>query len=73
MSGEPHPTFIEFERRTSLGPTHAAKLLGLPYVSYAQVRSRMRPLKRCHVLHIEVILLLPPETLQKLIEGRVYG
>lgn len=73
MAGEPHPTFIDFERKTELGPTHAAKLLGLPYVSYAQVRAGMRPLKRCHVLHIEVILLLPPERLEQLIEREIHG
>lgn len=69
----PLPLLIDFERRTNLGPTFAARLLGLPYVSYAQYRSGLRTLKRCHQLHIEVILLLPQGALQRLIEKEVHG
>lgn len=65
---EPNPILVDFERRTRLGPTFAARLLGLPYVTYAQYRSRTRELKLCHVRHIEVILLLAPEVLKRLIE-----
>jgi len=73
MAGEPNPILFDFEQRSGLGPTHAARLLGSPYVSYAQLRSGVRNLKRCHILHIEVILLLPLKVRQQLIEREVHG
>lgn len=60
MQSGPNPTLVDFERRTNLGPTFAARVLGLPYVSYAQYRAGMRDLKLVHLRHIEVILLLSP-------------
>jgi hypothetical protein len=69
---EPNAILLDFERRTRLGPTFAARLLGLPYVSYAQYRSRTRELKLCHIRHIEVILLLDPDVLQRLIESHAH-
>lgn len=73
MGTEPHPFMVEFEQRTSLGPPSAAILLGLPYVTYAQYRARMRNLKPHHVKHMEVILLLPKESLRRYIEREVHG
>jgi hypothetical protein len=73
MRTEPNPTLIDFERQTELGPTFAARLLGLPYISYAQYRSGTREIKPCHIKHIEVILLLDGETRKKLIQKEVHG
>jgi hypothetical protein len=53
------------EAATGLGPTKAARLLGMPYVSYAQARSGLRQLKLCHVYHVEVLLLLDRKQLQR--------
>ena len=55
---------VEFERKVGLGPVRAARLLGMPYISYAQCRSGARKLKMHHVYHIEVLLLLKPEALR---------
>lgn len=62
MKAEPHPALVEFERRINLGPTFAARVLGLPYITYAQYRSGARDLKLAHLRHVEVILLLPQNT-----------
>lgn len=59
MAANPHPILVDFERRLALGPTFAARVLGLPYISYAQYRAQTRELKHFHKRHIEVILLLP--------------
>ena len=55
---EPSPLLVDFEKRTGLGPTFAARLLGIPYISYAQYRSGTRTMKLSMLRHIEVILLL---------------
>jgi hypothetical protein len=64
---------LHFEQATGLGPTKAARLLGVAYVTYAQVRSGARPLQKYHARHMEVILLLPPAALRKLIQEHVHG
>lgn len=61
-------TLLLFEQRTQLGPTYAAKLLGLAYVTYAQCKSGARPLQTYHERHVEALLLLPAAALTKLIE-----
>lgn len=58
MRSEPNPVLLEFENRTDLGPTFAARVLGIPYISYAQYRSGTRAMKLSMERHIEVILLL---------------
>lgn len=69
----PHPVLTYFEEQIGLGPTHAAKLLGIPYVTYAQYRSYTRPWKVCHERHIEVILMLEPKRRSEYIERIVHG
>ena len=54
----------DFEAHTRLGPTFAARLLGLPYISYAQYRSGARKLKTCHRYHMEALMLLDRDTLK---------
>jgi hypothetical protein len=54
----PLPLLVDFESRVHLGPTFAARLLGLPYVSYAQYRSGLREFKRTHKLHVKAILMM---------------
>jgi hypothetical protein len=73
MRNEPHPTLVDFEQRIGLGSTGAARLLGLPYITYAQYRSGERQLKTCHVRHIEALLLLQPSSLSTLIESYTNG
>lgn len=58
MRAEPNPVLLDFETRTQLGPTFAARVLGIPYISYAQYRSGARKMKLSMERHIEVILLL---------------
>lgn len=58
MPAEPNPILVDFEQRTGLGPTFAARVLGIPYISYAQYRSGARKMKLSMERHIEVILLL---------------
>ncbi len=69
----PHPKLLQFESHTALGPTFAARLLGLPYISYAQYRSGTRPLKKQLVFHMEAVMLLEPEVLRQLIAEVVHG
>lgn len=64
---------VNFEKAIGLGPTKAARLLGVAYVTYAQVRSGARPLQKYHARHIECLLVMPRVTLAKLIEEHVNG
>lgn len=70
---KPHPVLIDFEARTGLGPTFAARLLGIPYISYAQYRNHTRPLKTTMVYHMEVLLLLDRRVLAERIERIAHG
>lgn len=72
-TGQINSTLFNFERRTSLGPTFAARLLGMPYISYAQCRNGTRILKPHHIYHVEVLLLLDKETLMNRIREVCYG
>ena len=63
---------IEFEQHADLGPTYVARLLGMAYSSYAQIRSGDRPLQRYTKRHIEALRLLPPDTLHELIVNHAY-
>lgn len=62
---------LRLERATGLGPTRAARLLGLAYVTYAQIRSGHRPMQTYHARHIEAVLLLSRRELDALIERHV--
>lgn len=60
-----------FETETGLGSTHAARVLGVAYPTYAQYRSGRRELPTYHAYQIEALLLLPQAKLEKLIANRV--
>lgn len=62
MRAEPNTILLDFEKRTQLGPTFVARVLGIPYISYAQYRSGTRPMKLTLERHVEVILLLNEPT-----------
>lgn len=62
-----------FEAHVRLGPTFAAKLLGVAYPTYAQYRSGRRVLPRYRLNHIQALLLLPEPALRALIEEHVNG
>jgi hypothetical protein len=70
---KPNPLFLRFEAHTGLGPTQAARLLGIPYITYAQRRSGMRPVKTEHVFHMEVVMLLRKSVLKDRIKEVVHG
>lgn len=61
-------TLINFENRTALGPTYAARLIGVAYITYAKYRSGARVLPRYHSNHIQALLMLPEPSLQALIK-----
>lgn len=64
---------LHFEKATGLGPTFAARLLGVAYPTYAQYRSERRELPKYHHHHIEALLLLPHTSLAKLIKEHASG
>lgn len=66
-------TLLQFEQSTALGPTRAARLLGVAYPTYAQYRSGLRPLQPYHANHIQALLLLSKPALAKLIAEHVHG
>lgn len=68
-----NPVLQEFERLVSLGPTFAARLIGVAYPTYAQYRSGRRELPTYHQRHIQALLALERKVLVKLIEEHVYG
>lgn len=68
-----NPVLRELERQTALGPTYAARLLGMAYITYAQCRSGRRQLQLYHERHIESLLALSPEALAKLIKEHAHG
>lgn len=59
-------TLLNFEQHTRLGPTYAAELLGMAYPTYAQVRNGRRELQKYTTRHIEAVMALPTETLERL-------
>ena len=64
---------VDFEKHTGLGPTRAAKLLGVAYCTYAQIRNGRRPMQRYTHRHIEAIRFLKSDALDGLIRKHVYG
>lgn len=70
---EPHKTLINFEQHTGLGPTYAARFLGVAYQTYASYRNRRRALPLYHARHIRCILLLPSAVLTKEIKEHFNG
>lgn len=66
-------TLIAFEQHVDLGPTYAARLLGVSYSIYAQYRSGRRPLPAYHCNHIQALMLLPQRTLAALITEHANG
>lgn len=65
-------TLIEFEQRTGLGPTFAARLLGVAYPTYAHYRSGHRDLPTYHARHVAHLLLHSPHMLKVIIKEDAY-
>jgi len=61
-----NPTLVSLELRAQIGPSDAARLLGVGRSTYAHYRSGLRDLPIYHIRHVEVLLLLPPATLADL-------
>jgi len=66
-------TLVHFEAQVRLGPTRAARLLGVAYPTYAQYRSGRRPFPTYHAHHVQALLLLAPEHLSALIKEHAHG
>lgn len=64
---------LDFEKRVELGPTFAARLLGVSYSIYAQYRSDRRTLPRYHRNHLRALLLLSKTALAREIDEHVHG
>lgn len=68
-----HELLVDFERHCGLGSTRASRLLGHPYVTYAQYRNRTRTLPKHVERHIRLVMSLPNSYLEALIREHVYG
>lgn len=66
-------TLTEFEHHIAMGPTFAARLLGVAYATYAQYRSGHRRLQVYHCRHIQALMLLTDEDLQNLITEHIHN
>ena len=66
-------TLLRFEEVTGLGSTYAARVLGIAYVTYAQIRNGSRPLQLYHERHVETFLLLPQAVRARLIKEHAHG
>ncbi|MNK62112.1 hypothetical protein D3C87_812810 [compost metagenome] len=64
---------LEFERRTALGPTYAARLLCVAYVTYAQYRNGSRDLPPYCEAHMRHLLRIPDKLLRTIIEEDIHG
>lgn len=58
-----NPILINFEFHTGLGPTYAARLLGVAYTTYSQYRNGKRVVPLYIQRHIEAVSILPTEIL----------
>lgn len=67
-----NPDLIRLEARTGLGPTKAAKLLGVHYTAYAGYRSGRRPWPIYHQYHVKDLINLDDVRLRKTIQERVW-
>jgi len=63
-----HPLIATLETRTGLGPIRCARLLGWPYITYAQFKSLKRELKDHQARYIELVLFLESDQLAEWIE-----
>lgn len=66
-------TLTQFEDHIAMGPTFAARLLGVAYATYAQYRSGHRRLQKYHQRHIQALMLLSDEDLQNLITEHIHN
>lgn len=61
-------TLLAYEKLYALGPVAAARVMGVAYVTYAQVRSGQRPLQLYHERHLQALMLLPAAARNRLIK-----
>ena len=66
-------TLLDFELRMALGPTHAAKLLGVAWSTYCQYRNLSRALPKYIRFHVETLIAAPAATSTALIKKRVFN
>jgi len=64
---------VEFEKRNGIGPTYAARLLGIAYPTYAAYRSDSRVLPRYHFCQIRAISFMGDADRAQYIKENAYG
>ena len=64
---------LAFEEELALGPTFAARMLGVAYGTYAHYRSGMRELPNYQCLHIETLMRYPKVERALLIKDRLHA
>lgn len=65
-------TLLAYEQLYALGPVAAARVLGVAYVTYAQIRSGQRPMQRYHERHVQALMLLPAASRERLIKEHAH-
>lgn len=73
MTMPPHATLLAFEAEFNLGPTFAARVLGVAYATYAQYRSGRRELPQYHLNQIALLRLLAEAHRHDYIQERLHG
>lgn len=61
-------TLLAFEQHYELGPVAASRVLGVAYVTYAQIRCGDRPMKLYHQRHVQALMLLSQRDRERLVK-----
>ncbi len=67
-----NPIIIDFEFHTGLGPTYAARFLGVAYSTYAEYRRGTRSLPKYIHRHIQTVYLLSNDVLNEQLNKYAY-
>lgn len=65
---KPLKFLLQFEAKLEVGPTKAARALGVAYPTYAGYRSGSRELPLYHIKHIHALMLHTPAVRKMLME-----
>lgn len=68
-----NPILLAFEAELALGPTFAARLLGVAYPTYAHYRSGKRELPLYHYRHVETFLALSASERARLVKDHAHA
>jgi hypothetical protein len=67
-----NPILIDFEFHTGLGPTYAARFLGIAYSTYAEYRRNGRKVPKYIQRHIQTVYLLSNDVLNEQLSKYAY-